>query len=455
VTIRKLCIAALALVCVGVGLAPSAGAADPVTTDYGPGVHTFTVPGGVTSLQIDARGAQGGVDPVDGASAGLGGRVTATILVTPGEELTVRVGAAGTVGAGDQGTGGGASGLLRGPTVVVVAGGGGGAGAGYADPEMGGGGNGGAGGATGVSANGGGGSSVAGGCTGGGGGFGGAAGGGAGSGGLDTNPSNPNGPGAGGQPGTAFPGTGGTGGTVGGRAGGGGGGGYMGGGGGGSGGAGDDAWSCGGGGGGGGSSFGGTSTPGVRSGNGILSVTYTPISFSDVPPGHAFYDEISWLVAEGVTNGYDDGTFRPTEQVSRQVIAAFMQRYSGESFTPPVTPTFTDVPVGHPFYEPIEWAAAEGLVTGFSDGRFKPTAAITRQAMAMIMWNFSGQVAHPPGPPTFPDVPATSIFYDAIEWMWYWNIADGFPDGTFRPTSVITRQSAAAYLFRYDEVVSA
>jgi hypothetical protein len=432
---------------------PTQAHADDTTVGFLPGVHTWTVPGGVTSIAVDAKGAEGGDDASSPAVPGLGGRVTATIAVTPGEELTVRVGAAGTTGDDDAGTGGGASGVSRGSTALVVAGGGGGAGAGYA-PDLDAGGDGGAGGATGTAANGKAGGGTAGGCTGGGGGFGGANAGGAGSAGADTNPSNPNIGGSAGQPGVSFPGALAAGGDGGGRSGGGGGGGSMGGGGGGSGGGGDDAWNCAGGGGGGGSSFGGTSTPGVRSGNGVISITYTPLTFSDVGPDHPFGLEIAWLVDQGITNGFPDGTFRPTASVSRQALAAWLQQYVGEPFTPPVTPTFSDVPASHPFYAAIEWAASEGLVNGYSDGRFKPANPITRQAMATILWRLNNEPPHPPGPPSFTDVPATSLFYDAIEWAAFVHIANGFPDGTFRPTGVITRQSAAAFLFRYNDVVS-
>jgi hypothetical protein len=49
-------------------------------------------------------------------------------------------------------------------------------------------------------------------------------------------------------------------------------------------------------------------------------------SFSDVPESHPFYDEIQWMALSGVSEGYPDGTYRPTGNVSRQEMAAFMQR---------------------------------------------------------------------------------------------------------------------------------
>ncbi|WP_235347255.1 S-layer homology domain-containing protein [Arthrobacter sp. SPG23] len=48
--------------------------------------------------------------------------------------------------------------------------------------------------------------------------------------------------------------------------------------------------------------------------------------FSDVRPGDAFHREISWAAAAGITNGYGDGTFRPSTPVLREATAAFLYR---------------------------------------------------------------------------------------------------------------------------------
>ena len=76
----------------------------PETFPYTGSAQSWTVPSGVTSVQVDARGAQGG-----GAYGGLGSRVVAVLAVTPGELLKVYVG--GQPG-GNNATGfnGGASG---------------------------------------------------------------------------------------------------------------------------------------------------------------------------------------------------------------------------------------------------------------------------------------------------------------------------------------------------------
>jgi hypothetical protein len=119
------------------------------TFSYTGSVQTFTVPAGVTSINVDAKGAKGG-NGVNGGIGGNGGRVQGTIVVTPGAVLNIYVGGLGidcaycgtggynggggtNAGAGQEaGTGGGATDVRVSPygyaDRLFVAGGGGGAG---------------------------------------------------------------------------------------------------------------------------------------------------------------------------------------------------------------------------------------------------------------------------------------------------------------------------------------
>lgn len=49
--------------------------------------------------------------------------------------------------------------------------------------------------------------------------------------------------------------------------------------------------------------------------------------FSDVPAGHPFHDDIAWMAAMGITEGYADGTFGPAAVVTRQSMSAFLHRF--------------------------------------------------------------------------------------------------------------------------------
>lgn len=121
-------------------------------------------------------------------------------------------------------------------------------------------------------------------------------------------------------------------------------------------------------------------------------------SFADVRSGHTFYREIEWLAAEGITTGttHPDGTLRfdPDASVSRQAMAAFLYRFAGSpAFTPPSTPTFSDVGPSNQFFVQVEWLASVGITTGTAqpDGsvRFLPATPVSRQAMAAFLHRFT------------------------------------------------------------------
>ena len=50
------------------------------------------------------------------------------------------------------------------------------------------------------------------------------------------------------------------------------------------------------------------------------------VSFSDIPPTGRQYDAINKIATAGITEGYPDGKFRPTEEVNRQNFSVFVAR---------------------------------------------------------------------------------------------------------------------------------
>src|ERR1051326_5982304 len=98
------------------------------TFNYSGSIVNWTVPAGVTSVTIDAYGAQGGTN-LWGYAGGLGARAKGTISVTPGQVLKILVGGQGG-GGGSAYTGGGGGGSFvtdASNTPKIIAGGGGGA----------------------------------------------------------------------------------------------------------------------------------------------------------------------------------------------------------------------------------------------------------------------------------------------------------------------------------------
>ena len=104
--------------------------------------------------------------------------------------------------------------------------------------------------------------------------------------------------------------------------------------------------------------------------------------FKDVPQSSKNSGYIQSAVEAGIINGYDDGTFKPTSKVTRGHMAAFIAR----AFDLPTgSKTFKDVPVGHTAYDPVKKLAAAGITTGYNDGTFKPQENLSRAHIAVFI----------------------------------------------------------------------
>ncbi|QIM18463.1 hypothetical protein G7066_07175 [Leucobacter coleopterorum] len=172
----------------------------------------------------------------------------------------------------------------------------------------------------------------------------------------------------------------------------------------------------------------------------------------DVPTSHKFFKEINWMIGKRYSNGFSDGTYRPNDSVSREAMAAFLYRYAGSpSYRPPARSPFTDVPRGHKFYKQITWLSSTGITTGYKDGTFKPGYSISRQAMAAFFYRFAGSPKYTaPTKARFKDVRRSAQFYKEVSWLASTGITTGYGGGIFRPNEPVTRGAMAAFIYRYD-----
>jgi len=107
-------------------------------------------------------------------------------------------------------------------------------------------------------------------------------------------------------------------------------------------------------------------------------------AFSDIAgDNNALY--INYLAKRGLVSGYPDGSFHPSQGLSRAEAACIMVRAAGIQVNPGVT-AFNDVEVDYWASTSIAAAASAGLVAGYSDGNFHPEENITRaQGISMIL----------------------------------------------------------------------
>ena len=104
--------------------------------------------------------------------------------------------------------------------------------------------------------------------------------------------------------------------------------------------------------------------------------------FKDVPQSSKNSGYIQTAAEAGIINGYDDGTFKPNAKVTRGHMAAFIAR----AFDLPTgSKTFKDVPVGHTAFDAVKKLAAAGITTGYNDGTFKPQENLSRAHIAAFV----------------------------------------------------------------------
>jgi hypothetical protein len=165
--------------------------------------------------------------------------------------------------------------------------------------------------------------------------------------------------------------------------------------------------------------------------------------FIDLPDDYWAYNYISDLFCRGVVSGYDDGTFRPYNGSTRGQFAKML--VLGMSWVPydPLYPDFNDVPVGSTFYSYVETAFQHGTVSGYEDGTFRPNNSVTRAQVAKMLVIGAGWTIFTPSTPTFSDVPSSYWAFSYIETAFAHGIIAGFADGGFHPDQPVTRAQLA------------
>lgn len=160
-----------------------------------------------------------------------------------------------------------------------------------------------------------------------------------------------------------------------------------------------------------------------------------------------------WITSRGTE-------YRPFDDVSRDAMAAFLYRFSGATTDGPATSTFPDVTAASSeFYNEIEWLVAEGITTGWStpDGtRYRPYEPTTRDAMAAFLFRLLGDDAYvAPATSPFVDVKPTNTFYREISWLASTGISTGWSTSKgkeYRPYAPIDRAAMAAFLLRASDL---
>ncbi|MEK5039874.1 S-layer homology domain-containing protein [Sporosarcina sp. FSL K6-3457] len=186
-------------------------------------------------------------------------------------------------------------------------------------------------------------------------------------------------------------------------------------------------------------------------------VAVTPVNteaatrtFSDVKdiPSHHFYEAVMDLSSRGIIGGYPDGTFKPSQNISRQHAATFLALSLGLDTVNVKDPGFKDVNKKNPYYGAIAALVEAGIISGYADNTFKPNDNLTRTQMAKILvlgFNFKSQGAQSN---PFSDITNSKWNKSYIQVLYANKITTGTTPTTFSPNAFVTRGQLASFIFR-------
>lgn len=109
--------------------------------------------------------------------------------------------------------------------------------------------------------------------------------------------------------------------------------------------------------------------------------------FADVAKGSWYYEGVRYAYENGLMSGTGEGTFSPNLPTSRGMLVTILYRLAGSPAAG--SASFTDVAKGQWYADGVAWASANGVVSGYPDGSFRPNDTITREQMAAILYQYA------------------------------------------------------------------
>ena len=185
----------------------------------------------------------------------------------------------------------------------------------------------------------------------------------------------------------------------------------------------------------------------------------TVLPFTDVDSDDWFLAAVQYVYENDRMAGTSSTTFQPEVNLTRAMAAQVLYNLEGQ---PAVTgdTTFTDAAAaGDWAVKAITWAEQTGVVAGIGDGLFDPTANVTREEFAQMMYNYAsykeydltleGDLSQ------FEDASAISGWAEtAMSWANGSGLINGHDDGTIDPQGTTTRAQAASILMNFDQNVA-
>ena len=172
--------------------------------------------------------------------------------------------------------------------------------------------------------------------------------------------------------------------------------------------------------------------------------------FTDVSTDAFYATPVLWAVNHDprIANGTSATTFSPDETCTRAQAVTFLWRAMDCPEPDTSVNPFTDVSASDWYYKPVLWAAENNITAGIGGGKFDPNGACNRAQIVTFLWRAEGQPEPQSTVNPFSDVSASDWYYQPVLWAAENGITSGYPDGRFGPNDSCTRGQIVTFLYR-------
>ena len=180
-------------------------------------------------------------------------------------------------------------------------------------------------------------------------------------------------------------------------------------------------------------------------------------TFMDVPASAWYYDAVEYVYENGLMSGVSGGWFAPNDTLTRAMLVQTL--YAMEGRPAAASAGFADVASGDWYASAVNWAAANGVVSGVSETGFGPNNALTREQLALILYRFAQYKGY--------DVTGTSDLTayadgssvsgwaaEAMSWAVNAGLISGVGGNQIAPTGTASRAQVAQILMNFCENVA-
>ena len=188
------------------------------------------------------------------------------------------------------------------------------------------------------------------------------------------------------------------------------------------------------------------------------SFTPAPLPFEDVAPGAWYESAVRYAYFHNIMEGMREMEFSPTTALTRAMAVQILYNLEGQPdlSSENLGYPYEDVDAQAWYGNAVYWARITGVATGYGDGTFQPTDSITRQEFAQMLYNYAKYKGYDLSAEgdlsTFPDANSIADWAEAgMSWANGNQLINGHDDGTIDAAGIGTRAQAASILMKFGQ----